>query len=457
MTTPAKIELANLPTVALVGRVNVGKSMLFNRLTEKNQALVSIAPGTTRTNNEGLILWRGKYVKLIDTGGLTFTDDVPLEKDILKQTEKAVKEADIIVFVADAKDGILPQEKELAKRLRRVEIKPVLLVANKTDSAGQELNLTEPEWLKLGLGEPIPLSAANGRKVGDFLDLLFQALNRSKRRPKQKAAGPEEIINVSIIGKPNVGKSSLFNKLIGQEKVIVNELPHTTREPYDTLVSYQNRKINFIDTAGIRRKAKVAGALERAGISKSLQKVEESDIVLLILDGSEPISSQDRQLGGLLAKHAKSVIILINKWDLAEDKSDRRRQEVKLLIHGHFPHLDFAPLVFVSGLTGYCVHDIFPLLLQVWQSRQTQIPETALSVFIKQTVRQHRPSRGKGVRHPEVLGLRQINSSPPIFEMRIKAKTSLHRSYVQFVKHRLREHFDFLGTPIIIRLTKLKR
>ncbi|MBU2542648.1 ribosome biogenesis GTPase Der [Patescibacteria group bacterium] len=465
MPTPAKIDLANLPAVALVGRVNVGKSTLFNKLTEQNKAIVSEVPGTTRTSNEGLVLWRGKYFRLIDTGGLTFTDEVPLEKDILKQTEYAMKEADIIVFVADGKSGILPQEKELAKRIRRIEIKPVIFVANKVDSKKLELNLTEPEWSRLGLGEPFDLSAANGRNVGDFLDIIHKELNKLKKRPKVKKDKKIKPINVAIIGKPNVGKSSLFNKLIGQEKVIVNEMAHTTREPHDILVDYsyeetgktKKQQITFVDTAGIRRKAKVAGKLEREGIYKSINAVKEANIILFVIDGSEPISSQDKQLAGLLEKNIKSVILIVNKWDLAEDNSDTFRNEVSRMVYAHFPHLSFAPIIFTSGKTGYRIHDIFPLIIKAWEGRQTVVDSKSLDKFIKYITKKHLPSRGKGIRQPKIMGFTQLEYNPPIFEATIKYRTSLHRSYLSFIKNKLREQYNFYATPILIKLKKNRR
>lgn len=465
MSTPAQIKLHNLPTIALVGRVNVGKSTLFNRLTEKNQAIVSSIPGTTRTNNEGLILWRGKYFKLIDTGGLTFDEKIHLEADIIKQSEKAMVGADIIIMVADAQDGVLPQEKELARRIRKSASKPILLVANKTDSAKIAQNLRAPEWLRLGLGEPFPISAANGRNTGDLLDHIFKLLKKLKKNPKTKIAEKKEIIQVSLIGKPNVGKSSLFNKLIGQEKVIVSPIPHTTREPHDTLVSYEEKVgdknqsflINFVDTAGIRRKAKVEGELEQKGIGKSIEALEKSDICLFVIDGAEPISSQDQQLGGFLERRAKSVIILVNKWDLATDNSDHQRNEVKKMIYSEFPHLQFAPIMFISGKTGYRVHDIFPLIIHAWNGRHTAIPDEALRAFLRQLIKTHRPARGKGVRQPEIIALRQIDSNPPVMNTVIKAKTSLHRSYVNFIENKLREQFDFFATPVIIKLSKNKK
>lgn len=455
MTAQEK-KISAIPTVALVGRVNVGKSSLFNRLIEENKAIVSPIPGTTRTSNEALVLWRGKQFRLIDTGGLTFEDDVPLENDIIKQSERAMKEADIIVFVTSAKDGVLPQERELAKRLRRVEIKPVMLVANKVDTHALEKTLTEPEWYKLGLGEPFPVSAASGRNVGDLLDAWYDILDKRRLRSPLKQKKAEEI-KVSIIGKPNVGKSSLFNKLIGDDRAIVSDIPHTTREPHDVTMPYESYGITFIDTAGIRRKSKVEGSLERAGISKSLDTIGHSDIALFVLDGTDPISTQDMQLGGLLEKHSRSVIILLNKWDMSEDKSETYRNEAKKLIYAHFPHLDFAPLLLVSGKTGYGVHTIFPNITHVWRARNTQISNGALEHFLKRVTAEHRPSRGKGTRHPELLAMRQINAGPPIFELFIKSKTSLHRSYVHYLENKLREQFDFEGTPIVIRLTKMKK
>jgi GTP-binding protein len=464
MATPAKINSDKLPVVALVGRVNVGKSKLFNRLIEENKAMVSNTPGTTRTRNEGTMLWRGKYIKIVDTGGLTFTDKVLLEPEIIKQSEDAIKSCDIIIFVTDAKEGILPQEKELAKLIHRLPKKPIIFVANKTDSQTIENNLDDPSWSKPGLGQPFPISAANGRNIGDFLDLIYKQLSKIKKTPKTKIT-TEDIVNVTIIGKPNVGKSSLFNKLIGEDKVIVSPMPHTTREPHDTLVNYTYEekgkkkvmKINFVDTAGIRRKTRVEGGLEGQGVIRSIEATEDAEIILFVVDASETISSQDRQLGGLLEKRVKSVLIILNKWDLAENNDDHSRNEVKKMLYSYFPHLDFAPILLISSLTGYRTHSIFPEIIRAHEARQTVIPEEDLRKFIKHTVKEHLPSRGKGIRHPEILGFRQLAINPPVFELYIKPKTSLNESYVHFIERRLREQYDFYATPIVIKLTKLKR
>ncbi len=454
MATPANIVDQGLPTVALVGRVNVGKSTLYNRITESGRALVSDIAGTTRTRNVDNALWRGREFRVIDTGGLTFDESVPLEKEIIDQTEKAIAEADLILFVVDVQADLLPQEIELAKKLRAVK-KPVMLLANKADTAAWRARAFDREWLRLGLGAPLSVSALNSGNVGDMLDEIFKKLQTMPRRPK--VAKKIEPIRVALIGKPNVGKSSLFNKLIGEDRVIVSDMPHTTREPHDTLVDLDGQAIQFTDTAGIRRKMKVHGELERGGIGKSLEMIKKSDIVLLVLDAGEPITDQDQQLAGLLRENTKSVIIVVNKWDMAEDNEDAFRNEVKSLIFKKFPHLDFAPIAFVSAKSGYRTHQIFPLIIRAAQERKIELDSETLTDFIKRSVKIHRPTRGKGVRHPSILGFRQLANNPPLFEMFIKPKTSVHISYMHFVENRLREEFGFFASPIVIKLSKLKK
>ncbi len=457
MSTPAKIIETNSPVAVLVGRVNVGKSTLFNRLTETAHALVSDIPGTTRTRNIGTVHWRGKSFQLVDTGGLTFDETVPLEKDIIEQTEIAIKNADLILFVVDLQDNLLPQEKELAKKLltKYRGKKQIILIGNKADSTTERQYIYNTEWKKLGLGEPMPVSATNGSNIGDLLDVIYKNLGKSKKRPKKMIE--KKALKVAIIGKPNVGKSSLFNKLIGEPRVIVSDMPHTTREPHDTLIEIDGSYIIFIDTAGIRRKTKVSGNLEKQGIGKSLEAIKRANIVLFVIDAGEPITDQDKQLGGFLEEHAKSVIIVVNKWDLSEDNEDSFRNDVKKKIYKYFPHLNYAPIVFVSAKTEYRVHQIFPIIQQAATEKQMEIPAHELNEFFKHVIALHKPSRGKGVRHPKIISFQQIASDPPVFEAVIKQKTSLHTSYIHFLKHRLREQYGFFASPIIIKLRKVRR
>ncbi len=456
MATLAKTIDLDLPVIALVGRVNVGKSTIFNRLTESNKALVSSIPGTTRTRNEGLVLWRGKNVRIVDTGGLTFSENVPLEEDIVKQTQAALKSADVVVFVTDIKEGLLPQEKELAQLLlKKKKDCPIIFVANKADSVTDRALKYEREWLKLGFGEPLAISAQNGSGLGELMEKIFSYLKETTKKPQLL---PDiNPIKVALLGKPNVGKSSLFNQLIGEDKVIVNDMPHTTREPHDTLVEVDGDPIIFIDTAGIRRKAKVSGVLERMGIGKSIETMKRADIVLFLLDTSEPITDQDQQLAGLLRESTKSVITVVNKWDLSEDNTDSFRNDVKAKILKSFPHIAYAPIVFVSAKTSYRIHQIFPLIKQAWAERQIELSEETCEEFIRYVTKQHLPSRGKGVHHPKILGFRQINVNPPIFELFIKYKTSLNISYIHYLENRLRERFSFFAAPIVIKMTKTKR
>src|SRR3989339_463679 len=455
MSTPAQIIDQKLPTVALIGRVNVGKSTLFNRIVGGRDAIVSPIPGTTRTRNIGLAIWRGKNFRLIDTGGLTFHEDVPLEKEIIEQTHIALKEADIIVFVTDIRDGILLQEKNLTKTVLRKQKKPVILVANKADKSQEMLSGYDPEWLRLGLGEPKMISAQTGGGVGDLLDEIYKLLKKIKVNPKVS----EEFnpIKVAIMGRPNVGKSSLFNKLIGEERVIVSDMAHTTREPHDTLVQVEKNYYLFIDTAGIWRKAKVSGALEKIGIGKSLEVMERADIILLVLDTSEAISDQDQQLAGFLERHAKSVIIIVNKWDLADENDEAMRKEATKRIYNHLPQIAFAPIVFVSAKTGFRTHQIFPDLVKAQAGRKIVLDRKELDNFLHMAVKRKLPTRGLGVHHPRISGMQQIGTEPPVMEVFIKNKTSLHASYLQYMKKLLREKYDFYASPIIIRMTKLKK
>ncbi len=456
MATPATKLKEEIPKVAIIGRTNVGKSTLFNRLIESKQAIVSTEKGTTRTRNEEAVIWRGHKFKLIDTGGIDFDDEIKMEENIKTQANKALAEADLIIFLTDGKEGVLKQEKRIAKKLLQSEI-PVILTANKIDNESDAESLLIDEWYRLGFGKPIKVSALNGRNVGALLDKIHEKLKQTQTYTEQKE---QESINVSIIGRPNAGKSTLFNELIGEEEVIVSGESHTTREPYDTKVTYSSKEteedkqiINFIDTAGIRKRKNVEAGIEKKGVNKSIEAIEQSNIVLFLIDGSRQISKQDKKLGNLLKDKLKSVIILINKWDLAKGEQEQQ-QYVKEMFYNDFPHLDFAPLMFVSALTGLNVHRIFPNIRKAWRARNIKIPQTGLDSFLKTAVEKHKPQKGKGTKQPKLLKLEQTNTDPVVFELYINKGAYLADNYINYLKNRLRDQFGFFATPIRIKLKK---
>lgn len=453
ITYPEKL----LPTIAIVGRTNVGKSTLFNRLTEKRKALISPLPGTTRTSNIAEFLWRGEKYRLIDTGGLDFEKKYLFEKEIKKQIEKALSEAQVIIFLVDLRTGLLPQEKEWTKKMLRHLPVPIILAGNKADNLKIRHNVYDKEWKKLGFGEPLPISAANGSGVGDLLDEVIKTLehlNTETLQQKNNLTIPP--IRVSIIGRPNVGKSTLFNALIGEERVIVSPVPHTTRESHDTLILKDNEPFLFVDTAGIRRHSRIEKGLEQMGVGQAVHSLQNSDLALLVLDASEPFKAQDKQLVGLIADRHKGLIIIVNKWDLVEDRGEENRARFLEEIFYYFPFLRYAPVLFVSAKTHLKVHQMFKLIKEINQSSLKTIEESTLRDFMKKIIRIHRPARGKGVRHPRISSLKQIDTAPPTFQVTIKQKTSLHESYLKFIENQLRQEFGFEGTPVIVYAKKVK-
>lgn len=452
----------SLPTIAIVGRTNVGKSTLFNRLVESRRAIVSPIPSTTRTSNIAKFLWRGKEYRLIDTGGLDFEKKLPYEKEIQKQVETAFKEAQVIIFLLDLQTGLLPQERDWAKALHKLK-NPVILAGNKADNLKIRQNAHDPVWLKLGFGEPMPVSAINGSGAGDLLDTVVKAIEQSLSRAESRETKSKEQraitikpIRIAIIGRPNVGKSTLFNALIGEERVIVSPIPFTTRESHDTLILKDNQPFLFIDTAGIRKQSRIEKGLEKMGVQQATHSLENSDLSLLVLDVSEPFSVQDRHLAGLVGEKHKGLIIILNKWDLIKDRDETMQQKFIDSVYYHFPFLRFAPILFVSAKTHLKVQKIFDLIVTIYQNRFKTIDEKTLSEFMKKLIRLHLPTRGKGVRHPKIYSLKQVDTAPPTFQVTIKQKTSLHESYLKFIENHLREEFGFAGTPVVVYAKKVR-
>jgi len=446
----------SLPSVALVGRTNVGKSTLFNRLVEHSQALVSTVAGTTRDRKIGDCLWRGRVIQIIDTGGLDIGQETEIEKQVIRQAELAMHQADIILFVVDLREGPLPQDIELARELRKTH-KPIIVVGNKAEKLSHRTAASSPEWRLAGHASPVPTSAATGAGVGDLLDQIYDELKRLKKEPAEITQ--IQACRISVIGKPNVGKSSLLNSILGEERFITSPIAHTTREPNDILVEIGDKSYVLVDTAGLRKNAKVkkTGGLEAAGVERTKRVLRHTDVVLFVLDASAPIGTQERVLAGFLQESHVGIIIVANKWDLVPGKTTQSMNQFKEYIEGSMPFLRWAPVLFVSAKTGQRVHNLFEMVDQIQRRRFTQIPETELDKFWRAAVRKHLPSKGKGPKPPTMLGFTQIDVAPPTFQLFIKAKRLdvLHPSYLRFLENRLREQFDLEGTPVVLNIRGL--
>ncbi len=439
------------PKVAIIGRRNVGKSTLFNTFVESQKSLVSNIAGTTRDRFEADCIWRGMVVRMIDTGGLDVDLRDELEMDVVAQANTAIKDADLILFLVDAKVGPQPEDLELARALNKSK-KPIIVVANKADN--QELKRSvEEKWQRWPMSMPFPVSAKQHLGTGDLLDQIYEKLTAAGKPPSD--IRDIASTRVAVLGRPNVGKSSLLNAVLGEKRFIASPMAHTTREPNDVEIEFDSRHYVFIDTAGVRKMAKVRGSkseLEVEGVERSLFAVKRADVVLFVLDVTEKIEHQDKHLAGLLSEEGASVIIVANKWDLVPDKDTTTVLKYEKYIRAHIPTLNYAPIVFVSALTGQRVTSIFKTIDKVFMSRFTQLTEEDTAGFISQAISKHKPSRGKGVQHPEIVSFTQLRLNPPKFALQIKQarKDSLSPSYIKFLANRLRESFDFTGTPIVM-------
>jgi len=460
-----KTDNRNLPLVVIFGRPNVGKSTLFNCLIAKKQAIVSPEAGTTRDSNIGEVEWQGIKFEAVDTGGImdlkhlaTKSKEDNIDIKVQQQARDYLKLADLILFLVDNKSGLLPQDKTMSLFLKKTikDKDKILLIANKADNIKQRPNIAE--FNKLSLGEPIPVSAANGSGTGDLLDIIIGKLPAQKNEPKLKddkiELTIEEPIKVAIIGQPNVGKSSLLNSIIGYDRVIVSQEAHTTREPQDTKVTYKDKDITLIDTAGISKRGPKSKGLEKHGIDKSLAALKKADIALLVLDISQIINHQDLKLVEEIVDRNTSLIIIANKWDLVPEKDTKKFTNY---IYSRLPFATWAPLHFASALTGSKVQKIFDLILDIASDRKLSLSESQLQKLLARVVKIHKPTKAKGTKRPHIFELKQIKVNPPIFTLRIGSKDSLHRSYARFIANQLRGKYVFLGTPLPITIIKNKK
>jgi GTP-binding protein len=451
------------PMVVLYGRTNVGKSTLYNCLMEKRLALVSDIAGTTRDANDGLMEWRGLTMHLVDMAGAmeekmmraNFKKDVfDVEKQVQDKAKKYLKEAKVIILVCDARDGLLPEDKEIAKGLQKKYRDRVILVTNKADNP--RIRRETHEFQKLGLGEPVPVSAASGSGTGDLLDLIYERLKDEKK--EMPAPTEKTPLRITVIGKPNVGKSSLINKLCGENRQIVSHLPHTTREPKDIEINWKDREILFIDTAGMHKRGlksvkrtREKESLERLSIGKSLSTLHDADIALLVIDISEEITQQEAKIAEAITNNKCGLIIVANKWDKVAERNTKAYTE---LIYSHFPYATWAPIQFISAKSGEKVEKLLDLALEIETQRHIELNDNILSKFIKQVISHHRPVKNKGTKKPYVHKFFQTKVCPPKFTLKIGARDTVHDSYVRFVENQLRRKFGFKGTPITIYVEK---
>lgn len=443
----------SLQKVALIGRVNVGKSTLFNKLISKPKALVSRVAGTTRDRNTDTTNWRGIAFELIDTAGLLKKPVDDIEKNVEKQVELAISQADFILFVVDNKIDIQPQDRAILKKLRKSQT-PYFVVANKADNLREKKSAAK-KFLKLGEKDIFPLSANNGTGTGDLLDELVERLSQLPSYKKAMESEPDLLAKVTMIGKTNAGKSSLMNKLVGKEYVVVSNIPHTTREPQDTIISFKDQAILLIDTAGIRKKKGVRNAFDKKIYKKSLSTLSYADIALFVLDISEEMTSLDKWLLGEILESGVSVLIVVNKWDKIEkDQSTYKKFELEL--KRNFPFAQWLPHVFVSAKTGHRVKKVLDEIIKIHEGRNIFIEDNAAEKFIKKIIKEHKPQKKYGNNAPYVHGFRQVSANPPKFEIVIGAKQSISDAYLKFIERKLREKFGFYGSPIRIGVKNLK-
>ncbi|MFA7249248.1 MAG: ribosome biogenesis GTPase Der [Dehalococcoidia bacterium] len=428
---------SSAPLVAIVGRPNVGKSALFNRLISGNRALVEDLPGTTRDRIYGSLDWNGKHVRVVDTGGLGDDGEDPFGPAIRRGVEQALTEAQAVLFVVDAAAGPTSADYEIAEMLRRAN-QPVVLVANKTDTRAGQQNLIE--FYALGLGEPFSVSAIHGKGIGDLMDAILEVVAGAEI-PEAEA----ERIRVAIVGRPNVGKSSLTNAILGEERVVVSDVPGTTRDAIDSPFDFEGQAMVLVDTAGIRRKGKVERGVERHSVQRAEQAVDRADVVLLVIDQTEPLTAQDTHIAGYALEHGKGIILVVNKWDLAEDRG--ARQEFAEQIDARYQFIGWAPIQFTSAKTGEGIRDLLELVVHVADVRQKRVPTSELNRVVHRAMAEHGPPTVLNQKL-KVLYVTQAAVSPPTFVFFVNNPATVHFSYQRFLENRIRAAFGFEGTTV---------
>ena len=453
------------PIVALVGRPNVGKSTLFNRLVGERMAIVDDTPGTTRDRLFGEAEWNGRAFHVIDTGGIDPTHGggakAPLSvgsadciEDIRAQAQAAIDEADVVLFVNDGQTGVTGADLEVADILRRSQKKlpdgsffpPILVVANKCEA--RETRDAASQFYELGLGEPHPVSAVHGSDTGDLLDVVVANF------PAEEAAAEDESIKIAIVGKPNAGKSSLLNKLVGEERAIVSPIPGTTRDATDTLIEMEGLQVTLIDTAGIRKRGKIERGVEQFSVLRSFKAIERADVALLMIDATTGITAQDAHIAGFILEQWKSCVVVVNKWDAVE-KDSFTMDEYTRKIRSDLNFMDYVPLLFISAKTGQRVDTVLPMALRVQEERLARLTTSKINAVIHKAQDAH-PHPTHAGRALKMFYGTQVRSDPPTFMIYVNDPKLMHFTYVRYLENQIREEYGFLGTPIRI-VTKGRR
>lgn len=428
------------PIVAIVGRPNVGKSTLFNIFANSRISIVEDTPGVTRDRLYAEGDWLDNQFMMVDTGGIEIMNSDAIAVSIRQQAEIAIKEADVILFVCDARSGIVQEDADVARILRKSG-KPIVLAVNKADSPKQELNVYE--FYNLGLGEPFPISAANHLGIGDLLDAVVAKF------PQNKAGvfdNDEDQIKVALIGRPNVGKSSIFNSLVGQERSIVSDVAGTTRDAIDTPVVRNGQKYLFIDTAGMRRKGKIDEPIEKYSIIRSLRAVDRSDVVLMVIDAVDGVTEQDKKIAGYAHEAGKGIVIVVNKWD-AYEKDENSTLRYTETLRKELIFMQYAPVVYVSALTKQRIHRLPEVINYVAEQNAMRVATSVLNQVIADAVAINPPPTEKGQRL-KILYATQVKIKPPTFVIFVNKPEIMHFSYQRYLENKLREAFGFEGTPL---------
>ncbi len=427
------------PIVAVIGRPNVGKSTLFNRLTKSKTSIVDDTPGVTRDRIYGEVEWLTHKFTLIDTGGIE-----PDSKDVIlsqmrRQAEAAIESADVIIFLVDVKAGLQDADAHVANMLRRSH-KPVVLVVNKVDDMVRQ-SMEMYEFYNLGLGEPIPISSGQALNLGDMLDEVVKYFNTNEESVEE-----DDKVKVAIIGKPNVGKSSLVNKIVGEERVIVSDIAGTTRDSVDTEVTIDEQNYVLIDTAGIRRRSKIKENIEKYSIIRTISAIERADVVLIMIDAEEGITEQDTKIAGMAHEAGKGCVIVVNKWDAIE-KNDKTMNEYLKKITNTLAYMQYAPCMFISALTGQRIGQLFKTIYAIAQNQSQRISTGVLNDVLYEAMAMNQPPSDKG-KPLKIYYMTQVSIKPPTFVIFVNDKELMHFSYQRYIENQMREAFGFKGTPI---------